>query len=167
MEKMCQGYSQARGHTADMSLARGVGWGLLGGLAGTIVMDLCLIGAFAVAGLPPLTCFSIVGDTAARFITILGDAVGRFSAITGIEIAGGVPLGIAVHYVIGPAIGASLGAGVAKIDALQPDSKRKSLVLAVLYVEILSQPLLAAMPVLLGWTLLKRSSGMVGRCVRT
>ncbi len=155
MEKTRQVYSQASGHAADNPLSRGIEWGLIGGLAGTIVMDLCLIGAFSVAGLPALTCFSVVGDTVARFFTVLGNAVTSFSATLGLEIAGGVPLGVAAHYVIGPAIGASFGAAVTKIGALRLDSMKKSVVLSVLYVEILSQPLLAAMPILLGWTLLE------------
>jgi hypothetical protein len=118
-----------------------------------MVMDLALIAGFSAAGLPSLMCFSMVGDTVARFFTILGSAVMHFSATLGIEINGGVPLGIAVHYLIGPAIGASFGAAVAKIGALRSDSMKKSIALSVLYVEVLSQPLLAAMPILLGWTL--------------
>ena len=97
MEKTLQGHSEARGHTAGIPLARATGWGLMGGLAGTIVMDLFLIGAFPAAGLPSLMCFSIVGDTVARFFTILGDAVVHFFATLGIEIAGGVPLGNALN----------------------------------------------------------------------
>jgi hypothetical protein len=124
----------------------------MGGLAGTVVMDLFLIGAFSAAGLPSLMCFSIVGDTVARFFTILGNAIVGFSASLGIEIAGGVPLGVAAHYLIGPAIGASFGAAVARVDMLRVNTLKRGVGFAVLYVEILSQPLLAAMPILLGWT---------------
>lgn len=152
MEKTLQGHSEARGHTAGIPLARATGWGLMGGLAGTIVMDLFLIGAFSAAGLPSLMCFSIVGDTVARFFTILGNAVVSFSVGLGIEIAGSVPLGVAAHYVIGPAIGASFGAAVSRVDMLRVNTLKRGIGLAVLYVEALSQPLLAAMPILLGWT---------------
>ncbi len=95
----------------------------------------------------------MVGDTAARFFILLGNAIAPSSALFGLEITGGVPLGVAVHYLIGPAIGASFGAIVARVDALKANTLKKCIVFAVMYVEILSQPLLAAMPLLLGWTL--------------
>jgi hypothetical protein len=66
--------------------------------------------------------------------------------------AGGVPLGAAVHYLIGPLVGAIFGAAVAQVDALRVDSLEKSVVLAVLYVEILGQPILATTPILLKMT---------------
>jgi hypothetical protein len=118
-----------------------MGWGLLGGLVGTMVMDLILMGALSAVGLPALTCFSIVGSTAARFFSILG-----------IEMAGGVPLGAAAHYLVGPVVGAIFGAAVAQADALRGGILNKSLVLAVLYVEILGQPILATTPILLKMT---------------
>lgn len=125
----------------DVTLARGTGWGLIGGLVGTFVMDLFLVGTLSAAGLPALTCFSIVGDTVASGFAIIG-----------VELAGGVPLGVAAHYLIGPSIGALFGAAVAKVDALRVDTLKKSVVLAVLYVEILSQPLLVTTPILLKMT---------------
>ncbi len=135
------------------SLARGIEWGLLGGLGGTIVMDLFLMSGFAAMGQPPLTCFSVVGDTVARFFIVLGNAVTHFSTLLGLEIVGGVPLGFATHYFIGPVIGASFGAAVSRVAALRVDTLKRGIGIGVLYVEILSQPLLAAMPVLLEWTL--------------
>jgi len=138
---LLQGNLRARGHMPHATLARGMGWGLMGGLGGTMVMDLVLMGALSAVGLPALTCFSIVGNTVARFFSILG-----------IEMAGGVPLGAAVHYLIGPLVGAIFGAAVAQVDALRVDSLKKSVVLAVLYVEILGQPILATTPILLKMT---------------
>jgi len=90
-----------------------MGWGLLGGLAGTMVMDLVLMGALSAVGLPALTCFSIVGNTVARFFSTLG-----------IEITGGAPLGAATHYLIGPLIGAIFGAAVAQIKALRGGTQK-------------------------------------------
>lgn len=138
--------SQAKGHRTRVSLAKGMGWGLVGGLAGTLVMDLILMGALSAAGLPALTCFSIVGNTVARFLSILG-----------IEVAGGVPLGVATHYLVGPVVGAIFGAAVAgatvaRVDALRVDTPKRGIVLAVLYVEILAQPILATTPMLLKMT---------------
>lgn len=144
MEQTLQGNSQAKHHNAHFALARGIGWGLTGGLAGTLVMDLVLMGALSTAGLPALTCFSIVGNTVARFFSILG-----------IEITGGVLLGVATHYLVGPIVGAAFGATVAQIDALRVISLKKGIVLGVLYVEILSQPILATTPILLKMTALE------------
>ena len=48
--------------------------------------------------------------------------------------------------------GRLFGAAVAKVDALRVDTLKKSVVLAVLYVEILSQPLLVTTPILLKMT---------------
>lgn len=138
MEITLQGNSRARGHRAQVALVRGMAWGLVGGLAGTLVMDLVLMGALSAVGLPALTCFSIVGNTVARFFSILG-----------IEMAGGVPLGVATHYSVGPVVGIIFGAAVAQVDALRVDTPKKGILLAVLYVEILSQPMLAMTPILL------------------
>ena len=136
-----QANPRARGQMAHGALAGGMGWGVIGGLAGTMVMDLVLMGALSVTGLPALTCFSIVGDTVARFFSLLD-----------IEMAGGVPLGAAAHYLIGPLVGAIFGAAVTQIDALRVDTLKKGVILAVLYVEILGQPILATAPILLKMT---------------
>ncbi|MBI5033853.1 MAG: hypothetical protein HZB51_25320 [Chloroflexi bacterium] len=112
--------------------------GAIGGLMSTLVMDLVLMAALSVAGLPALTTFSIVGDTVARFVSILG-----------LDVAGGVLFGVATVHVVGPMIGAIFGVAVTRIDALRVDTRKKSIVLAVLYIEIVSQPLLAMTPILL------------------
>ena len=138
MERTLPGYPRVTGHATHVTVSRGMGWGFIGGLAGTMVMDLILMGALSAVGLSALTCFSIVGDTAARFF-----------AIQGIEMAGGAPLGVVAHYVVGPLVGAIYGAAVAQVNALRVDNREKGVVLAVLYVEILSQPILATTPILL------------------
>lgn len=141
MEKTLQGYSKTRVPVTLVTLARGMGWGLVGGLTGTLIMDLVLMGGLLAIGLPALSCFSIVGDTVSRFLAMLG-----------IETAGGVPTGAAAHYLIGPAFGVIFGVLVTQVNALRVNTVRKSLVLAVLYVEILSQPILATTPILLKMT---------------
>ena len=141
MEITLQDNSQAREDVTRVSLSRGVGWGLIGGLAGTMVMDLVLMVALPIAGLPALTCFSIVGNTVASFFSIQG-----------IEMAGGIPLGIVAHYLIGPAAGAIFGAAVTRVSVHRVDTLKKNIVLAVLYIEILSQPILATTPILLKLT---------------
>jgi hypothetical protein len=83
------------------------------------------MGALPAFGLPALTCFSIVRDTAARLLSVLG-----------LEIAGGAPVGAAAHYLIGPVIDAIFGASVTQINALRAGTVKKGIVLAILYVEI-------------------------------
>jgi hypothetical protein len=141
MQKTLQGDSWMKGHITQVTLAKGMGWGLMGGLIGTLVMDLILMGALSAIGLPALACFSIVGNTVARFFSILG-----------IETAGGVSLGVATHYVVGPVVGIIFGAIVARAAAFRVDSVKKGVLFAVLYIEILSQPILATTPILLKMT---------------
>ena len=76
------------------TLARGVVLGLVGGLVGTIVMDLFCIGTLWAVGLPAVIGFSTIGDTAAALFALLG-----------IEMTGGLPLGAAVHYLMGLVLG--------------------------------------------------------------
>jgi hypothetical protein len=141
MREALEGNLLETGPAIHFTLARGLRWGLLGGLAGTMTMDLILMGALSGLGLPALTCFSIVGDTVARFFSTLS-----------VETAGGVPAGVTAHYLIGPVVGAIFGAAVARIDALRLDTVKKGIVLGILYVEILSQPILAMTPALLKMT---------------
>ncbi len=119
-------------------LAWSMGWGLFAGLVASLVMDLILMGAFLATGRQAFTCFSIIGDTVALLFAKFGT-----------EIAGGVPAGVAAHYLIGPVIGVIFGAAVVHFKALQVDTLKKGIILAVLYVEILSQPILATTPILL------------------
>lgn len=133
---------QDLGHRLDNpSLRRGLVWGSIGGLAGTMLMDLFGTGLFLAAGLPPSLSFSVCGDAAAGFLAWLGQTV-----------AGGAPLGALLHYVIGPVLGAALGAAVTGIAGLRLDSTAKGLGLGVLFVEVVSQPLLAAAAVVLKMT---------------
>ena len=87
------------------------------------------------------TCFAMVGDTVARLFSMLG-----------VQLAGGIPLGVAAHYLIGPLIGAIFGVAVTRFDALRLNTLKKGIMLAVLYIEIVSQPILATTPVLLKMT---------------
>ena len=141
MEKTLQGNWLMRGPTTQITLARGMGWGLVGGLAGTMVMDLVLMGALLVVGLPAFTCFSIVGDTVAGFFSVLG-----------MNIPGGSPTGAATHYIIGPLLGALFGAAMARHAAFRVDTLKKYVIRAVLFIEIMSQPLLLTTPILLKMT---------------
>jgi hypothetical protein len=112
---------------------RGVIVGCIGGLMGTIVMDLFGAGLFLLMGGPASLSFSVIGDAAAAFLAMLG-----------ITMAGGTPLGALLHYLIGLAFGALFGAAVSRIALLRLDAPKKAAALGVLYVELISQPLLAA-----------------------
>jgi hypothetical protein len=131
--------------TARITLTRGLAWGIMGGLAGTLIMDTLLMGAMLALGMPALVCFSVVGETVARFLSI-----------PGFEMAGYVPLGVTAHYLIGPLVGAVFGVAygsvMARVEGLRTGGLKKCIVVAVLYVEFLSQPLLALTPILLRWT---------------
>ena len=138
MVQTLQGNSRVKEPISHSALARGMGWGSLAGLAGTIAMDVVCIGVLSAGRLPALISFVTIGDTAARFFSLLG-----------VELAGGLPLGMAAHYLIGPVLGAIFGAAVAQVKAFRADTLRKGIVVGILYVELASQPILAAAPILL------------------
>jgi hypothetical protein len=141
MERALQGNTQMAGRSTPVSFSRGLGWGLIGGLAGTMIMDLVLMGTLSALGSPALTCFSIVGNTVARFFSIQG-----------VDMARSIQLGLLTHYLVGPLFGAIFGTGVARAEALRVNTLKKSILLAIIYVEILSQPILATTPILLKMT---------------
>jgi uncharacterized membrane protein YagU involved in acid resistance len=101
-------------------------------------MDILLMGALLVLRQPASMCFSIVGDTVSHFLALFGT-----------QITGGVPTGVVTHYVVGPLFGMLFGAIVTKFPALRDGSLKKVTIAAFVYVEILSQPILATTPILL------------------
>jgi hypothetical protein len=141
MDETLQRVSSVEGHAKRAPLTRGLGWGFLGGLAGTMIMDLVLMGAFSAFGSPATTCFSMVGNT-----------VGQFFLLTGVDMARSIQLGILTHYLVGPLIGAIFGAIVARAEVLRMSPLKKTILVAIVYVEILSQPMLATTPILLKMT---------------
>jgi hypothetical protein len=112
---------------------RGTVTGMVGGLAGTISMYLFGAGIFSLLGWPTDTSFSIIGDSAAAFFSTLG-----------IALTGGASLGMRLYYLIGLALGAILGVAVVSLEPLYRASPKKRLGLSILYVEVMSLPLLAA-----------------------
>ncbi|MBI5950704.1 MAG: hypothetical protein HY865_03525 [Chloroflexi bacterium] len=141
MDKTLHSKLLMRSQRNPIPLARGMGWGLLGGLAGTLMMDTLLMGALSTFGLPALTCFSIVGDTVARFLAMLD-----------MQVAGGIPAGVVTHYLVGPLFGIIFGTVVTIFPALRNGTLKKIMIAAILYVEILSQPILVTTPILLKMT---------------
>jgi hypothetical protein len=136
--KKLQGNWLVKEQTTSVSLTKGMEWGLIGGIAGTMAMDLVQVGALSALGMPTDICFSTIGSTAARFFSLLG-----------IKIAGSAMLGVAMYHLIGPGLGAIYGLAVSQVCALQGAILKKNVIYAVLYAEVLSQLILALMPVLL------------------
>jgi hypothetical protein len=141
MEDMLRDHARVRIEMNHPLLKKAIGWGLLSGLAATLVMDLVLIGGFAAVGMPVFACYTVIGETLARFFSIQGGTP-----------ADSILLGLAAHYLIGPLIGASFAVLAASARVLRTASRRKLILFAVLYAEILSQPLLALSPILLKMT---------------
>ena len=129
--------SRAERPMIDTALMKAIGAGLLGGLVATLVLDVIVVGLFPFIGMPADISFSVIGDTAARFFAMLD-----------IEMAGGVPLGLLVHYLTGLGLG-GLFAAASRRDLLRLDSKKNGVGLGILYTEVVSFPILATAPIML------------------
>lgn len=116
----------------------GIKKGLLGGLAGTVAMDLVMVSVF-------LT----IGEPADIFFSFIGDAAGAFLSMIGIAEIGGAALGVVLHYSLGLIIGIIFGVLVSRVHALQTMTLGKGIVLGILYTEAVSTTLLAPSVVIL------------------
>jgi hypothetical protein len=141
MEERLRRDSRLAGAMGSGVRARGLVFGLIAGLAATVVIDLATMGVLPFMGAPPDGGFAIIGDTAAGFF-----------ALFGIDVAGGVPLGAVLHFLVGLALGVIFGAAVTRVDALRLSSIKKSLGLGILYTEVISLPILVTPPLILKWT---------------
>jgi len=112
---------------------RGTVTGMVGGLAGTILMYLFGASIFALLGWPTSTSFTIIGDSAAAFFSKLG-----------IALVGGSSLGTRLYFLIDLTLGAMLGVSKVSLEPLHLASPKKWVGLSILYVEVMSLPLLAA-----------------------
>ena len=112
-------------------------WGLIGGFIATAIMDGVCAAFFAGVGMPVDLTYSFIGDAAADF----------FSR-TGLDMAGSRLLGTVVHFFIGTALGGLFGLTTSRVEVFRTDSLRKAVVLAVIYIEIVSQPIVASAPLL-------------------
>ncbi|OPY31788.1 MAG: hypothetical protein A4E32_01390 [Methanomassiliicoccales archaeon PtaU1.Bin124] len=91
------------------SLKIGIGFGLVGGIVGTILMDMVMMITFVIAGQPADIFFTAVGEK-------FGD---------------GALVGLAIHNLIGLTGGLVFSLSVLSIEALQIDSVRKGLKLGL------------------------------------
>ncbi|MHB0877727.1 MAG: DUF6789 family protein [Anaerolineae bacterium] len=121
---------------------RAVALGLAGGLSGTVVMDLAVAGVFTAMGLPVGSSFGFIGDTAALGLAILG-----------IHVAGGILLGTAMHYLIGLVLGVAFGLVASAERAPRIDTSKRGVLFGILYIEVVSLPILATAPILRTMTL--------------
>ncbi len=142
MATMARVGSKTRMSILHLPVVKSMRRGLIASLAGTFIMDLCMMAASWMLGLGATASFSAVGDTVARF----------FSAFS-IQLTGGVPLGVAIPYLVGSLIGSIYGIITTIIPALRVLSLRKGLGCAILYVEIVSQPIVWMTPILLRMSL--------------
>lgn len=111
------------------------------GLLGTTVMDLVIVGLFAAVGMPLGLIYSFIGVVAQQFLLLVG-----------LEVPGGVLLGALVHFLCGLVLGAAFGLVVSRVRRLRLDSVVKGALLGVLYIEVVSQPILVAAPLLVTMT---------------
>jgi hypothetical protein len=112
--------------------------GFIGGLLATIAIDLVVIGIFPLMAIPADVSFSVIGDTAAGFFDLVG-----------ITVAGGVALGVLVHYLTGISLGVLLGWALSYNNTFHVDSIKKGAAVGILYTEVISLPLLALPPIVL------------------
>ncbi len=112
--------------------------GLLGGLIGTMIMELFGVGIFRALGVPMSSSFSIIGNATAGF----------FSAF-GIIVPGDAPLGIVTFCLIGLVFGAFIAITVWNTHDREVPSMKRGLGLSILWVEILSVPLLIVATIVL------------------
>lgn len=141
MEGGLQHNSRVQGALGSGARTKGLVFGSIAGLAATIVIDLITMGVLPLMGLPANGGFSVIGDTASGFFSLVG-----------VNVRGGVPLGVVLHYLIGIVLGLIFGAAVTRIDALRLNSTKKGVGLGILYTEVISLPILVMPPIILNWT---------------
>lgn len=117
---------------------KGLVVGAIGGLLGTLAMDVCRAGTFWALGIPANLSFSIIGDAAAGFFSVLG-----------IHVTGGAAWGGALYYLIGPALGGVLTTTICHTHAFRVSARRIRVSLSILSAEIMSLPLLAIAAIVL------------------
>ena len=98
MEERLRRDSRLAGAMGSGVRAKGLVFGLIAGLAATVVIDLVTMGVLPFMGSPPDGGFAIIGDTAAGFLSLFG-----------LDVTGGVPLGVVLHFLIGLPLGVIFG----------------------------------------------------------
>lgn len=94
----------------DSSSRRCVYFGMLGGIAGTVLMDIVIVATFVIAGFR--------GD---GFFAMVGEKLGQ-----------GPATGIALHNLVGLTVGLMFAVLVLNVKALSIETMRKGLILGIL-----------------------------------
>jgi hypothetical protein len=126
---------------SNHTVTKAIIWGLVGGFIGTVIMDIIIAGLFLVVGMPVDLIYSFIGDVAQNFFLRIG-----------INVSGGVPLGVLFHFFLGLTLGGLFGMLVTQIRALRLESLKKGILLGIVYIEIASQPILVTAPLLIKMT---------------
>lgn len=92
------------------------------------------------------------GDPLGLIYSFIGYVAQQFILRIGIEVPGGVLLGALVHFLLGLTLGSAFGLAVSRIRRLRLGSVLKGALLGVLYIEIVSQPILVSAPLLVKMT---------------
>ena len=126
------------------ALLRGIGWGIVGGFIATIVLHIVSVATLWALGYPGdlFFYFSMVAATTAGFLSRIG-----------LTVTDDLLLGAIVSYSIGMGLGAIFGAIVSQVNSLRMD-KTKRFMFGLLFVAVITQPLVAAAPIILedSWT---------------
>jgi hypothetical protein len=138
MNRILQNELLVAGYVNRIPQGNRIVWGLGGGLAGTMTMDILLMPILKVFKLSALLCFSIVGETVTRFL--------------GIHIDNVLWVGVAAHYIIGPLVGVLFVVLATRLPALRVVTLKQLIIAAVLFVELFSQPILVLAPILISMT---------------
>jgi hypothetical protein len=121
----------------NKTLTKAIAWGLFGGLVSTVIMDLVIIAFFLAVRMPIDLIYSFIGEVAQSFFLRIGsDAPGRFT------------LGAFIHLSLGLLLGGLFGVMVSQFRTLRLGSLKKGILLGVLYIEVISQPILVTAPLL-------------------
>jgi hypothetical protein len=91
------------------SFLRGIGFGIIGGLGGTVLMDVVMVLTFLIADQPADAFFSVVGE----------------------KLGYGALVGILVHNLVGLTGGIVFSLLVSNVKALSVDSRRKGIMLGI------------------------------------
>ena len=93
----------------DKHFLKGIEFGLVGGILGTILMDIVMVATFLMVGEPWDTFFTMVGE----------------------RLGGGAVIGIALHNVVGLTGGFVFALSVLSIPGLRIESRRRGLTLGI------------------------------------
>jgi hypothetical protein len=105
------------------TIARSIVYGIIAGLVSTALMDMI-----------SLVIYIIMGESFPSFFALIGRAI---LTLLGIHVDFPLWQGLVLHYSIGLLIGLSLGVASVLIDILRFSTRRRSMLISVLTIEII------------------------------